>query len=186
MHVRNGHQSRLTALGRVVLPGEWGKVMGQNCLGWEWGLAEGEHVLCSISFWVLIQGRLWLPIKLKALEGRRSSTNRRSLSHVQLFLTPWTAVCQAPLRMEFPGKNPGAGCHFLLQGIFLTQGSNPRLLHLLHWRAGLFTPEPPGKPIEEDTPDECKPKERHVSGFNVTWNKNSRWSFCNWHYVTKW
>ena len=26
------------------------------------------------------------------------------------------------------------GCHFLLQGIFPTQGSNPRLLNLLHCR----------------------------------------------------
>ena len=34
----------------------------------------------------------------------------------------------------FPGKNTGVGCHFLLQGIFLTQGSKPRLLHLLHWQ----------------------------------------------------
>ena len=29
----------------------------------------------------------------------------------------------------FPGKNTGVGCHFLLQGIFLTQGSNSGLLH---------------------------------------------------------
>ena len=28
-----------------------------------------------------------------------------------------------------PGKNIGVGCHSLLQGIFLTQGSNPGLLH---------------------------------------------------------
>ena len=28
---------------------------------------------------------------------------------------------------DFPGKNTGVGCHFLLQGIFLTQGSNPGL-----------------------------------------------------------
>ena len=35
---------------------------------------------------------------------------------------------------DSPGKNTGAGYHFLLQGIFLTQGSNPRLLHLLHWQ----------------------------------------------------
>ena len=27
------------------------------------------------------------------------------------------------------------GCHFLLQGIFPTQGSNPSLLHLQHWQA---------------------------------------------------
>ena len=30
---------------------------------------------------------------------------------------------------DFPGKSTGVGCHFLLQGIFLTQGSNPGLLH---------------------------------------------------------
>ena len=34
--------------------------------------------------------------------------------------------------MEFPSKNTGVGCHFLLQGIFLTQGLNPSLLH---WQA---------------------------------------------------
>ena len=32
---------------------------------------------------------------------------------------------------DFPGMNTGVGCHFLLQGIFLTQGLN---LHLLHWQ----------------------------------------------------
>ena len=29
---------------------------------------------------------------------------------------------------DFPGKNAGVGCHFLLQGNFPTQGSNPGLL----------------------------------------------------------
>ena len=33
---------------------------------------------------------------------------------------------------DFPGKSTGVGCHFLLQGIFLTQGSNPQLPH---WQA---------------------------------------------------
>ena len=28
---------------------------------------------------------------------------------------------------DSPGKNTGVGCHFLLQGIFPTQGSNPCL-----------------------------------------------------------
>ena len=36
----------------------------------------------------------------------------------------------------FPGKNTGVHSHFLLQGIFLTQGSNLRLLYLLHWQVG--------------------------------------------------
>ena len=35
---------------------------------------------------------------------------------------------------DFPGKNTGVGCHFLLQGIFPTQGSNPYLWHLLNWQ----------------------------------------------------
>ena len=30
---------------------------------------------------------------------------------------------------DFPGKDTGVGCHFLLQGIFLPQGLNPGLLH---------------------------------------------------------
>ena len=30
---------------------------------------------------------------------------------------------------DSPGKNTGVGYRFLLQGIFLTQGSNPSLLH---------------------------------------------------------
>ena len=30
---------------------------------------------------------------------------------------------------DSPGKNPEVGCHFLLQGIFPTQGSNSCLLH---------------------------------------------------------
>ena len=34
-----------------------------------------------------------------------------------------------------PGNNTGVGCHPLLQGIFLTQGSNPGLLH---WRQVQF------------------------------------------------
>jgi len=30
---------------------------------------------------------------------------------------------------DFPGKSTGVGCHFLLQGIFLTQGLNLGLPH---------------------------------------------------------
>ena len=43
--------------------------------------------------------------------------------------TPGTVACQAPLPWDFPGKNTGVGCHFLLQEIFLTQESNSGLLH---------------------------------------------------------
>ena len=36
---------------------------------------------------------------------------------------------------NFPGKNTGGDCHFLLQGIFPNQRSNQ---HLLHWRWILY------------------------------------------------
>ena len=45
------------------------------------------------------------------------------------------------------GKNTRLGCHALLQGIFLTQRSNPHLLHPLQWQVGFFLPVgPPRKP----------------------------------------
>ena len=47
------------------------------------------------------------------------------LSHVRFFVTQRTVALQAPLSMEFPGKNTGMGCHSRLQGIFPTQESNP-------------------------------------------------------------
>ena len=66
-------------------------------------------------------------------------------SRVQLFATLWTVACQAPLSMGFSRQ---VGCHALLQGMFLTQGSN---LHLLHWQAGSLPLAPPGKPHVESS-----------------------------------
>ena len=57
-------------------------------------------------------------------------------------------ACQAPLSKDSPDNNTGVGCHTLLQGIFLTQGSNPCLLCLLHWQAVSLPLTPPGKPQE--------------------------------------
>ena len=64
-------------------------------------------------------------------------------SHVQLFVTLWTVACQAP----FHARILEWGCHALLQGIFLTQGSNLRLLHLLHWQAVSLSLAPLGKSV---------------------------------------
>ena len=44
-------------------------------------------------------------------------------------VTPRTVACQTPLSMGFSRQDTGVGCHFLLQGIFPTQESNPGLLH---------------------------------------------------------
>ena len=50
-------------------------------------------------------------------------------------------VTQSFLAWDFPGKNTGVGCHFLLQGIFPTQGSNPGP----HCRQMLLPSKPPVK-----------------------------------------
>ena len=47
------------------------------------------------------------------------------LRYVLLFVTPWTVARQAHLFMGFSWQDFGVGCHFIFQGIFLNQGSNP-------------------------------------------------------------
>ena len=54
-----------------------------------------------------------------------------------MLLCPW----------DFPDKNTGVGCHFLLQGIFPTPGSNLRLLHLLHWQEDALPLSHLGSPV---------------------------------------
>ena len=64
----------------------------------------------------------------------------RALSHVWLQgLYPTRLLCP----WNFPGKNAGMCCHFLLQGIFPTQGPSSCLLH---WQAGSSLPASSGKP----------------------------------------
>ena len=53
----------------------------------------------------------------------------KSLSHVQLFVTPWTATSQAALSMGFFRQEYWRGLPFPSPGIFPTQGLNPDLLH---------------------------------------------------------
>ena len=77
-------------------------------------------------------------------------SDRGSFSHAQLFECPgymWSHRLQ-PARLlcpwNSPGNNTGVGCHSLLQGIFLTQGSN---LGLLHCRPILYHLSHQGSPI---------------------------------------
>ena len=72
----------------------------------------------------------WPTLRLKTFQNRKLKRCpfhlRRSasvLSHVQL----WPRELQLTrlfCSWDSPGKNTGVGCHFLLQGIFLTQGLN--------------------------------------------------------------
>ena len=79
------------------------------------------------------------------LQGRSAGGKRnwgvvccaKLLSRVPLFATLWTVAHQAPLSMGIlQGKNTGAGCHALLQGIFLTWELNLCLLAMSPALAG--------------------------------------------------
>ena len=74
----------------------------------------------------------------------------RHLSRVQPFVILWTVARQAPLSMAFSRlENIEVSFYTPLQGIFLTQGSNPCLLCLLHGQAGSLPLVPPGKPLKK-------------------------------------
>ena len=64
----------------------------------------------------------------------------QSPSHIQLFVTPWTLVHQAPLSMGFPRQEYWTGLLFFLHGIFLPC--------LLHWQAGSLPLHHQGSPLD--------------------------------------
>ena len=60
-------------------------------------------------------------------------------THEQLCLTLCDPTdCSPPGSSVYGICQTGVGCHFLLQGILLTQGSNPRLLCLLYFMEILY------------------------------------------------
>ena len=72
---------------------------------------------------------------------------------------------------NFPGRNIGVGCHFLLQGIFLTQGLSPHLLRPLHGQADSLPQASPGKTItplkvkvSQSCPTLCDPMDYTAHG----------------------
>ena len=71
---------------------------------------------------------------------------RYVLSHVQLFAPHRLLPTRVLSHRIFQARNTGVGCHFLLQGILLTQGSNPCLLCLLHCQADSLPTAPVRKP----------------------------------------
>ena len=64
---------------------------------------------------------------------------------VKVLFAQWCLILCEPMEWSLPGssvhgislsKNTGAGCHFLLHGIFLTQGLDPGVPHCARfwWR----------------------------------------------------
>ena len=78
------------------------------------------------------------PVVLDLVRGCSVAKSCLTLRHHGL--EPASLLCL----WDSPGKNTGVGCHFHLQGIFLTQGSN---LHLLHWQVGSLPLSEEGSPL---------------------------------------
>ena len=67
----------------------------------------------------------------------------KSLSHVQLFVTPWTVAHQAPPSMGFSRQEYWSGLPFPSPGDLPDPGIESRSPTL---QADALTSEPPGKP----------------------------------------
>ena len=102
------------------------------------GKREDLHGLIA-SFSSTLSHSLWLRLTVcTSTDCKLGFCQSAVYSVTPLCLTPcrpWTVALQAPLSMAFSRQDTGVGSHVLLQGMFPTQGSNPSLLHLLHWQA---------------------------------------------------
>ena len=94
-----------------------------------------------------IQMRIWT-YAFELLTHERDGFCMLLLSFSCWVVSDSTVDCSPPhsCPWDSPGKNNRVGCHFILQVIFPTQGSNSCLLCLLHWQVGSLPLTPPGKP----------------------------------------
>ena len=74
---------------------------------------------------------------------------------------------------DSPGKNTRVGCYFLLQGIFLTEGSNLHLLCLLHWQPDSYTLDQKKSPLFPFEP--WDPQRIHHAATLLLWLCRSPW-----------
>ena len=91
-----------------------------------------DDLLMGICMTQSKNSRIWRKIRwaLKSI-SLTSCVWSVTKSHLTLAIL-WTIARQAPLSLECSRQNTGAGCHFLLQGVFTTSGLKPCLLH---WQA---------------------------------------------------
>ena len=75
----------------------------------------------------------------------------KSLSHVQLFVTPWTAACQAPLSMGFSRQEYLSGLLCPPSEDLSDPGIKPAsLTSLLDWQVDSLPLGPPGRPVTKN------------------------------------
>ena len=67
----------------------------------------------------------------------------QSLSHVQLFATPWTVAHQVLCPQDFPGKNTSVSCHFFLQVEIATSVQNQLVLPTVNFKKDMMKSDLP-------------------------------------------
>ena len=107
-----------------------------------------DHTESGTTEWLKVSDSLWL-------HGLQSTR----------LLCPW----------DFPGKNVGVVCHFLLKGGFLTPGLNLHCKQILYWPSCQGSPPPPKQTIsravlscsvisDSSWPVDCSPPGSSVHG----------------------
>ena len=124
---------------RDIIVGEYGCSSDTTQLSQCLFLSESYAETSEFIFGVCRRGSRMNSIIMTMRETLITTFALSHFSRVQPFATPWTIYSTRFLcPWGSPGKNTAVGCHFLFQGIFPTQGLNPRLLCLLYCRQILY------------------------------------------------
>ena len=92
------------------------------------------------------------------------------VSSIQLFVTPWTVACQAPLSMKFSRQEYWSGLPFPSLGDHPDPGIEPVSLVSSVLAGRFFSTAPPGKPSAkslQSCPTLCDPMDCSLPGFSV-------------------
>ena len=78
----------------------------------------------------ILQARTWEWVAISFSNEWKWKVKVKSLSHIWLLATPWTAAYQASPSMGFLGRSTGVGCHclLLLESLVILKGSRLVLL----------------------------------------------------------
>ena len=147
-HQLNGHEFGWTLAvgdgwGGLVYWGSWGCKESDTTERLNWTELNSQNTastpsLCS-PLWTLDE-----MLDLFILHERKVKVKVKSLSHVRLFVTPWTVACQDPPSMELSRQQYWSGLPFLSPGDLPNPGIEPGSPTL---QADALLSEPPGKPL---------------------------------------